>query len=134
MIEDVLIILIWIMLPIGWHYLLKTAGLSVLRATIPSFVIVFFYLYQYIGFPMLYFQLDYFRAQYVTDKYLMIEVFAYTSLTITLMIVGYVVAYRHFGKLTWWQPENKVHEKRNIYNVVLPGGIRQNIALMVLYP
>ena len=128
MIEDVLIILIWIMLPIGWHYLLKIAGLSLFRVTIPSFVIVFFYLYQYIGIPILYFQLDGYRAQYVTDKFLMMEVFFYTSLTITLMIFGYMIACKQFGTLKW---EDKIDCNKKNISSVMPGGISQNFSLMV---
>ena len=126
-IEDIFIILIWMILPIGWHYLLKTAGLSLLQVTIPSFVIVFFYFYQYIGFPILYFQLDPYRAQFVSDKFLMIKVFTYTSITITLMIVGYIVAYRHFGSLFWTTGLNYRSSQNLFFEKIYPGGARQNI-------
>jgi oligosaccharide repeat unit polymerase len=129
MIEDILFLLLWMMLPFIWHYLLKAAGLSFSRVTIPSFIILFFYLYQYIGFPFLYFQLDPYRAQTVTDKYLMMVVFTYTSITITLMIAGYIIGNRHFGKLIW---EKTNLEYVNNIGGVFFGGVRQNFGLMVL--
>ena len=132
MIEDIFIIIIWILLPIGWHYLLKTAGLSLLQVTIPSFVIVFFYFYQYIGFPILYFQLDPYRAQFVSDKFLMIKVFTFTSITITLMIVGYIVANKHLGSLFWRTDVTYVASQNFFVEKIFPGGARQNIGLVIL--
>ena len=129
---DILIILIWVMLPLVWYYLMRVAGLSLFKVTIPSFVIVSFYVYQYIGFPILYFQLDPYRAQYVIDKTLMIQVFAYTSLTVTLMISGYIAANRHFGKLQWGGCTSNIHFTNNMCGRIIPGGVRQNIGLLVI--
>jgi len=129
---DILIILIWVMLPLVWYYLMRVAGLSLFKVTIPSFVIVSFYVYQYIGFPILYFQLDPYRAQYVIDKTLMIQVFAYTSLIVTLMISGYIAANRHFGKLQWGGCTSNIHFTNNMCGRIIPGGVRQNIGLLVI--
>ena len=82
----------------------KVAGLSFLQITIPGIVILFFYVYQYIGLPVLYFQLDEYRyLTGVDDKLLMLEVSAYTAYTITFMILGFIVGRKLFGVLTWAQ-------------------------------
>ncbi len=101
MIENTAYVVIWMTLPFLWHYLLKTAGLSLRQLTIPAFVILAFYGFQYIGLPVLYFRLDEFRAVFVYDKWLVMRVFAYTAITITLMIAGCVAARRIFGPIDW---------------------------------
>lgn len=98
---DFAFILIWLLLPLFWHILLKAASLSLWRVTIPSFVILSFYIYQYLGLPVLYFQLDEYR--YVTgvnDESLVLRVFFYTSLTITLMTFSFVIGRKLFGRLS----------------------------------
>jgi len=100
MFEDFSFILFFLSLPFFWHLMLKTAGLSLLRFSIPSFVITFFYLQQYVGLSLLYFYLDDYRFTVgVNNKTLIMQVFLYTSLTITLMILGFVISKRHFGYL-----------------------------------
>ncbi len=101
MVIDISFISMWLLLPLIWHYMLKMAELSLLTITIPSIVMVSIYVYQYIGLPVLYFQLNDYRAEFVTNKYLMLEVFFYTSWTITFMLLGYIIANFHFGKLSW---------------------------------
>jgi oligosaccharide repeat unit polymerase len=99
MFVDILFLTFWLILPFFWHYLFKAAGLSLLRVTIPSIVIISMYAYQYIGLPILYFKLNSYRADSVVDKYLMFEVFMYTSLTITMMGIGFILARQGFGRL-----------------------------------
>lgn len=112
MLESFSFILIWLLLPVFWHYLLRVAGLNLFRVTIPSVVIISFYLFQYIGLPILYFRLIAYRALFVTDKWLMVQVFLYTSLTITLMIVGFIAARYCFGPLNWnWGSRIKLREQ-----------------------
>ncbi len=54
--------------------------------------------YQYLGLPLLYFRLDPFRSDDVTDVDLVFLVFIYTSITITLMILGFVFARNILGR------------------------------------
>lgn len=80
--------------------MLKCSGLSLLKISLPSIIIVFFYLNQYIGIPILYFQLDDLRlSDGVDNKYIVLEVFVYTSFTITLMIVGFLLGRKIFGPI-----------------------------------
>jgi hypothetical protein len=100
MFEDIIFLLLYVVLPILWHYLLKTAGISLLRFSIPSVVMQFLFIFQYVGLPILYFQLDSYRfTSGVNDKYIILQVFFFTSWTITLMIIGFIIGKRYFGVL-----------------------------------
>ena len=113
MVENIIFLLLWLMLPFFWHYLIKLAGLSLFRLSIPSAVIISMYVFQYIGLPALYFQLDAYRAEFVNDKWLLSEVFLYTSLMITLMCIGFIIAKQCFGKLSLKGNDNRSNKKNN---------------------
>ncbi len=99
MFEGIAFVAIWLVLPFIWHYLLKVADLSLFQLTIPAFVILSFYGYQYIGLPILYFQLDEYRASAVSNQWLVAQIFIYTAVTMALMIIGFVAGRRCFGPL-----------------------------------
>lgn len=98
---DLLFLLAWGVLPLIWHYLLKVAHLRLAVFSIPTLLILFIYLFQYIGIPILYFQLDDYRAYFVTEKARVLQVFFFTSITITLLILGFIAARINHGKLSW---------------------------------
>jgi len=100
MILDICFVVIWLLMPLFWHLLIKMAHLDYRKLTMPILVILFFYLFQYVGIPILFFQLDEYRyAEGVNDKILMLEVFLYTAYTISLMLIGFVVGNRVLGDL-----------------------------------
>ena len=86
-------------MPYIWYVMLKASGLPVLKLNLPIVVLGFIVLQQYIGIPILYFQLDDYRALFVTDKNLVFEVFIYTSLCISLIITGLFAGRYYFGEL-----------------------------------
>ena len=89
MFEDYLFIILFVTIPFIWHFMLKAAGLSLMRFSIPVVVLLFFYVHQYVGIPVLYFQIDDYRYfAGVNDKFIVMRVFFYTVLTMSLMIVG----------------------------------------------
>lgn len=99
MIENLMFILLWFILPFLWLHMMKASGLNMLKLSIPSFVIAAILFFNYIGLPILYFELDSYRALFVTDKYVVRQVFFYTSITISLMVVGFMVAHKLFGSI-----------------------------------
>lgn len=101
MIVDLFFLLCWILFPLIWHYLLKIAGINLKFFSIPALLILFIYLFQYIGFPILYFQVDEYRAYFVTDTDLVLTAFFYTSVAITLLIIGFIIARQNHGELVW---------------------------------
>ena len=136
MLENIIFLLMWLLLPVFWYYLLKVAGLSLFRVTIPSFVVGAILCYQYIGLPVLYFQLDAYRAQFITDKWIVLQVFLYTSLTVTLMIIGFVAARYSFGQLNWNRCSYKgVREQTHILQKIKHqqwGGFKFALAIIPL--
>ena len=129
---DLLFIFVWLMLPLVWHILLRTTGLSLLRPTLPSFTIVALYIYQYIGIPVLYFQFNEYRLSTgVNNPDLVLLVWAYTSITITLMIAGFILAHSQFGSLRGFATEHykiDMSQKQLLSMTIL--GV---ISCMVLY-
>ena len=99
---DTLFVFIWLLLPVFWHYLLRFANINLLQITIPGLVILFMYIYQYVGLPILYFQLNEYRFESgVNNKLLMLEVSAFTAYTISFMIFGFLAGRKMFGSLIW---------------------------------
>lgn len=96
---DFLFVLGWSVLPVFWGILLRYAGLELLRPTIPSTLVAFLIVFQYLGLPILYFGLDDYRALYVTEKTIVLEVWALTSLSMTLVLVGCLIARAFTGTI-----------------------------------
>lgn len=92
MFELLLFIILWIYFPFLWISLLRAARISLKKISIPSILIIFIIIYQYAGIPLLYFKIDKYRVDEVVNSYLMLKLFFLTSLVITLLIVGYVIA------------------------------------------
>ena len=78
---------------------MKIAGISIYKISIPGILIAFIYVFQYFGIPLL----IYFQTKNLIDlkldKSILILVFLYTSLTITLLILGFIFARFSFGEL-----------------------------------
>jgi hypothetical protein len=129
MFEDIGFMLLWIFFPIIWLFMLKLAGLSLLKLTIPSFTVTAMLVYQYIGLPALYFMLVEYRAQFASDKFLVMQLFFYTSITITLMIVGFMLARISFGSLKFsaWDIYG---ERRKVKTRVKRGFSKLNLGLI----
>ncbi len=113
----------WFILPIVWYAMLKVASLDLCRITLPVIVIVALFIYQYIGIPYLYFGLDSYRAIFVTDKYIILKVWIMTSLTISTMICGYILARYSLGPLSFF---------RHSTPLIIPLKPRQRTILILL--
>lgn len=87
-IADLLFLVIWLIVPFIWLYLLKLSGMSILNLSIPSFVVTFILIFQYIGYPVLYFELDDYRAEFIHDRNLIVVAWLITSITTSLLILG----------------------------------------------
>ena len=84
---------------IFWFYLLKYSGVKILTISIPSFLLIAIFIFQYLGYPILFFSLDDYRAQFIIDKNIILRMFFITSYTITLIITGFILAKKTFGPL-----------------------------------
>lgn len=137
MLIDLLFLLFWAGMPMVWHYMLKVAGISLTLFSIPALLILFIYLFQYIGFPILYFQWDDYRAYFVTDKDLVLTAFFYTSVTITLLILGFIASKQNHGILRWNLNHNEIHldlyKKKQKYNLVFWMLLIMGVSVLLVY-
>jgi len=123
-------LLFWCLTPIFWYFLIRLAGLSLMKINIMTFVFLGIVFYQYLGLPLLYFRLDSFRSFDVTDTNLVFNVFFYTSLTITLMLVGFVVGRKVFGKCNYIDLKSL---SLNFESIIFPLFISTLISIIVLF-
>lgn len=100
MFEDLLFTVLFLLIPIFWYFLIKSARISLTRFSIPLVIIMSMFILQYLGIPILYFQLDAHRVNAgINDKFLVITLFLYTSITTTLLVFGFIFGQRCFGSL-----------------------------------
>lgn len=99
---------LWFVFPFCWYYQLSLLQISLQRVSIISVLFVGIMIYQYLGLPLLYFGLDVFRADDVNNPIILFTVFIYTSLTITMLLLGFFL-----GKILI----NKTPSHFNYFNV-----------------
>lgn len=86
-------VMLYLLIPIFSLFLMKIAGLSLFKITIPSVVIGAMFLFAYTGILPLYFGWDEYRyLTGVQDKILILQMFAFSSWTILAMIMGFIFA------------------------------------------
>jgi oligosaccharide repeat unit polymerase len=110
-----------------WSILLKYSGVKVLTISIPSFLIISIFIFQYLGFPILFFFLDDYRAYYVQDRAIIWEMFLWTSFSITLIIIGFIAARRSFG------PLHLANQYNAFSNSITPTRFFQRLMLLILF-
>ncbi len=89
---DVFFLLCWVSFPVvSWRFS-KSAGIEFTRLSILGFLLIYIFVFQYLGFPILYFRLDEYRAEFVTDDTIILNTFFITSTSVFLIIVGAVLA------------------------------------------
>ena len=109
MIESAAFLVIFICAPAIWLILLWSTGVNLLTISLPSFTILYVLVYQYVGFPILFFGLDDYRAQTINDKSVIWEMFVWTNVTASLLVIGVVVARKHLGPLHRGAQYNSFH-------------------------
>lgn len=118
---DILFILCYITFPFFAIILMRAIGLSLLKITIPSFLIISMFVFAYIGLLPLYFAWDEYR--YVTgikSKYLVFKVLLYSSWTIISLIFGFAYAryILHFRPVRFQQIRN-INKKEIVILIIL---------------
>lgn len=107
----------WMTIPIGWYVLLKSAHLSLNNISIITVLLFFIVIFQYLGYPILFFSLDEYRAEYVTDKHTVLLAWLVTSVTTFEICLGAVLANIIFGKINLIRIENtkKIIDHKKLY-------------------
>ncbi len=99
MIGSILFIIIFISLPITWIFMLRLASINLRKLSIPGILILSILIFQYFGYPVLFFNLDINRNELINDNTILIKAFFWSSLTITLLILGFIIARKNFGPM-----------------------------------
>ncbi len=89
---DLCLLILWIAVPVLWFFVLKMGGMNVQKLSIPTFVVISIFVFQYIGFPILYQQWDDYRAEFVTDMDILLLAWVGTSLSTLLLCIGATIA------------------------------------------
>ncbi|MDC1098498.1 O-antigen ligase [Candidatus Pelagibacter ubique] len=97
--EEFLFLFLYISLPVFWLILLNNSGVKILTISIPSFLIISILIYQYLGYPILFFFINDYSAKFVQDREIIWKIFLLSSFTITFIIIGMVAAGKTFGPL-----------------------------------
>jgi oligosaccharide repeat unit polymerase len=127
MIEEFFFLLFFTLFLLIWSILLKYSGVKILTISIPSFLIISIFIFQYLGFPILFFFLDDYRAYYVQDRAIIWKMFLWTSFSITLIIIGFIAARRSFG------PLHLANQHNAFSNSITPIRPLQRVMLLILF-
>lgn len=127
-VDHILFLIIWaFQIPI-WIYMLSLAGYNILGVGVVPFHFLFMLLFQYFGFPILFFDLDRFwTLNDVLDKMILLELFAYTSAGMFLFLSGIYLArfvFNHKGKIFYsrhLQIKNNLRERILIGFLIVSG-------------
>ena len=125
--EEFFFLSFFILFLLIWSILLKYSGVKILTISIPSFLIISIIAFQYLGFPILFFFLDDYRAYYVQDRKIIWEMFLWTSFSITLIIIGFIAAGRSFG------PLHLADQYNAFTNSITPIRFFQRLMLVILF-
>ncbi len=124
--QDIFFLFSWCVQPFLWLVMLRAAGLNVFKFNLPIIVLAFIILQQYLGFPVLYFKLNEYRALFVKDKELVLLTYIYTSLCISLLIIGMICGNWYLGRLEDFKSRSKgfmIMQPFQRVNLIILGGI-----------
>ena len=99
MIEAASFLAAFLIMPVIWVYMLSHASINLFRISIPGILILSIFIFQYIGFPIIFFEVDDLRALTIHDQKIIWKIFAGSVVTITLLIAGFILGRRFFGPL-----------------------------------
>jgi len=109
-IESFSFVFLLLAFPILWAVLLRKSGIRLLTISIPSALIWAIFITQYIGYPILFFHLDEYRAELVRDQNIIWQMFLWSSYSVSMIIVGFVAARKQMGPLHSGVQFNSFHE------------------------
>ena len=88
---DFLFLANWLFLPFFWRFIWIAAGIKLNVVSIPSILLLFIFLFQYLGLPILYFKLDPNRATLISDSNTVLYIWIYTSIAVTFLLLGFLL-------------------------------------------
>ena len=101
---------LFLIVPVFWAGLLRLSGIRLLTISIPGILMLLMLIYQYIGFPTLFFHLDDYRSQFIQDRAIIWKMFFWNCYTITMILTGYIAARKTMGPLHLPNQFNAFHK------------------------
>ena len=101
---------LFLIVPVFWASLLRLSGIRLLTISIPGILMLLMLIYQYIGFPTLFFHLDDYRSQFIQDRAIIWKMFFWNCYTITMILTGYIAARKTMGPLHLPNQFNACHK------------------------
>jgi len=114
---DILFLLAWFVIPFLWLYTLKIGSVELTKLSIPSFLIIFIFIFQYLGYPILYFKLDDYRADFVVNQNILLIAWIITSITTFLLSLGVVMGCVLLGRLRFFKLINSEQKTSTLYGM-----------------
>jgi oligosaccharide repeat unit polymerase len=98
------------MVPVFWLGLLRLSGVSLFTISIPGILFASVLIWQYIGFPTLFFYLDDYRVNFIQDRSIIWMMFFGSVYSITMILIGFIAASRKLGPLHLKNQYNSFHD------------------------
>lgn len=109
MIKTYFFIALFCIFPVLWAGLIKKSGVQLLAISIPSSLIWAILISQYIGYPILFFHLNEYRASYIQDQSIIWQMFIWSSYSVFMILFGFVVARVRLGPIHYGTQFNSFH-------------------------
>lgn len=93
----------WILIPCFWLFILKIGNLKLSFFSLPMFIVVSIFIFQYFGFLILYLQLDEYRAEFVTDMDVLFKAWLGMSISTILLCTGALMASFFLGPIKYFK-------------------------------
>jgi oligosaccharide repeat unit polymerase len=113
--EQILFLSAWFIIPFLWFYVLNFGRMRIMFLSLPSFVVISIFIFQYVGFPILYFGLDEYRAEFVTDQVLIYKAWLGTSISTLLICMGASLGSFLLKPLGYFKVMNRIEVLKNKY-------------------
>jgi hypothetical protein len=110
MIQASFFIAVLCIIPVLWAGLILKSQVRLLTISIPSALIWAIFISQYIGYPILFFHLNEYRANYIQDQSIIWQMFLWSSYSVFMILYGFVAARVRLGPLHLGAQFNSFHE------------------------
>ena len=94
MIQASFFIAVFCIIPVLWAGLILKSQVRLLTISIPSALIWAIFISQYIGYPILFFHLNEYRANYIQDQSIIWQMFLWSSYSVFMILFGFAFAIR----------------------------------------
>ena len=122
---DAIFVALFVLVPLLTIKLLPYAGISLRQFSLPSFFVIFYLVFAYIGVLPLYFQWDTYSVSLgVVDSMIIFEMLIYSSTALIMVVGGFIFAHRVIGlspNATKYRPLVRPTAQQRLFSLILFG-------------